>query len=222
MGVPNSYQQRTGTDWQWTPSGYPTARLGIGDDRRVHINPRRQQSLNNIDVPLAKATREAAAAEWAAAKRALPKVPGGKQAAQKALGKAAWRDDPDAVARAVASDADVEAKVYECRDWSGKYTAVYLAARNNKLRALRCLIAAAGASPDAATGRRWRRCREPHSSPSGKRTACYTACVYRNHDAIRILLALGAQADHDTNRCKCPKDIGHRTGCKCVQCEAKK
>ena len=58
MGVPNSYQQRTGTDWQWTPSGYPTARLGIGDDRRVHINPRRQQSLNNIDVPLANREQE--------------------------------------------------------------------------------------------------------------------------------------------------------------------
>ena len=61
-------------------------------------------------------------------KRALPKVPGGKPAAQKALGRAVERDDPDAVARAVASDADVEAKVYNEDNgyMGGDCTAVYV------------------------------------------------------------------------------------------------
>ena len=59
------------------------------------------------------------------------------------------------------------------------------------------------------------------SSPSGMNTACYVACLTDRHDAVRILLALGAQADHYWDGCKCPKDIGHRPGCKCVQCKSK-
>ena len=63
-------------------------------------------------------------------------------------------DDPDAVARAVASDADVEAKVYHyvTGKMGGPYsdkTAVWLAAEHNKLRALRFLLAAAERRPRA-------------------------------------------------------------------------
>ena len=118
------------------------------------------------------------------------------------------RDDPDAVARAVASDADVEAKVYDdgkVFSEGGKFTAVFEAAYNNKLRALRFLLCAAGADPNADCG-------SSVYSSSGRRTPCYTACALHRHDAVRMLVARGARPDHFTysGGCTCPADIPRR------------
>ncbi len=84
----------------------------------------------------------------------------------------------------------------------GKYHAVYIAVCQNKLRALVFLVAAAGADPNLPVDKyRWSR--------SGKSTPCFVACCGRNFDAIRVLLVLGAQLDHntDSNGCMCPQDI---------------
>ena len=68
--------------------------------------------------------------------------------AQEELIAAVMADDPKAVARAVACDwdediygADVEAKMYDRNngDMGGSKTALYVAARNNKLKALKYL-----------------------------------------------------------------------------------
>jgi len=123
-------------------------------------------------------------------------------------------NDPDAVARAVASGADVNAKVYYGDGMiGGKCTAVYLAARYNKLRALRFLLGAAGANPNANTD-------------SNGFTPYRAACYNHHHDAVRILFACGARLDHSTgtggwggSKCTCPADIPHAQGCTCVQCE---
>ncbi len=173
------------------------------------------------DNPVASAQEDPGPerAEWAAAKKRLSKLAGGKQAAQKALGRAVEADDPDAVARAVASDADVEAKVYRWQDGrmggyggfvytatGGKYTAVYVAACNNKLRALRFLLCAAGADPNADYG-------SSNHSSSGRRTPCYAACISHHHDAVRMLVARGARPDHSTSDCQpctCSADIPRR------------
>ena len=147
-------------------------------------------------------------------------MPGDEQAAQEALGDAVMADDPDAVARAVASDADVEAKVYHyvTGKMGGPYsdkTAVWLAAEHNKLRALRFLLAAAGADPNVDHARRHcarAQFRKTTDSSSGRLTPCYVACSFHHHDAIRILVALDARPDHHTGVCcTCPVDIPRLT-----------
>ena len=129
-----------------------------------------------------------------------------KRQVQDALIRAVLADDPDAVARAVASDADVEAKVYTLSGkMGGSATAVYVAARNNKLRALRFLLCAAGADPNADCGS------SGGGSSSGRDTPCFRACFAHHHDAVRVLVALGGRPDHSTwtdgDGCACPDDI---------------
>ena len=165
------------------------------------------------DHPLASAQEDPGPerAEWAAAKKRLPKLAGGKEAAQKALIEAVKADDPDAVARAVASDADVEAKVYYANGpMGGDCTAVFVAAYKNKLRALRFLLCAAGADPNADCGSSRDR------SSSGRYTPCYVACREHHHAAVRMLVARGARPDHSkgywdgSHKCTCPADIPRR------------
>ena len=126
-------------------------------------------------------------------------------AAQKLLGETVMADDPAACRRAGASGADLEGKVYyNDGSMGGSYTAVYLGARPNKLRVLRFLVAAARADPNADVGRScW-------GSSSGRATPCAAACLNHHFDAVRILVALGAQPDHYTYDCKCPRDIPQR------------
>ena len=128
------------------------------------------------------------------------RVAGGKEAAQKALIDAVEADDPDAVARAVASDADVEAKVYNSvGDKGSAYPAAHVAAGYNMLRALAFLVGPAGADPNADGG-------STSLSSSGKETPCFAACFLHNHDAVRILVARGARPDHSRHwihKCRC-------------------
>ena len=158
----------------------------------------------------------------------LPKITGtvqvdtwrGKKefsAAQEALGKAVLADDPDAIARAVASDADVEAKAYFVRSGSmgGSLTAVFVAASHNNLHALRFLLCAAAADPNADGGKM-------SYSSIGRHTPFNAACISDSYDAARILFALGARLNHDgmglsDSGCTCPDDIPHSLGCTCVR-----
>ena len=101
----------------------------------------------------------------------------------------------------------------------GKYkcTAVYVAAYQNKLRALRFLLCAAGADPNADCGDG-----TGYNSSSGRDTPCWAACFFGHHDAVRMLVARGARPDHttytDSDKCTCSADIPHAQGCTCVQC----
>ena len=149
-----------------------------------------------------------------------------KKVAQKLLGEACAAGDLDAVKRAVASGADAEAFVYDDLDCKyinpehvngTLYTAVHVAAdaaarAANGLRVLRFVVAAAGADPNVSYHRA--------NSDSGQCTPCYLACRSHNHDAVRILIALGALPDHSRHngrgddypygkdrKCTCPADI---------------
>ena len=108
----------------------------------------------------------------------------------------------------MAGDADVEAKVYDGDGKvGGKYTAVYVAARNNKLRVLRFLLCAAGADPNADCG-------SYSKASSGRDTPCYIACWFHRHDAVRMLVARGARPDHSTGtgrQRKCPARLPRRS-----------
>ena len=94
-------------------------------------------------------------------------------------------------------------------------TAVWLAAEHNKLRALRFLLAAAGADPNVDHARRHcarAQFRKTTDSSSGRLTPCYVACSFHHRDAIRILVALDARPDHHTGVCcTCPVDIPRLT-----------
>ena len=69
------------------------------------------------------------------------------------------------------------------------------------MRALRFLLCAAGADPNADWGSGAR-------ASSGGRTPFFAACFTGYHDNARILFAGGATPDHDcTGRGKCPRDI---------------
>ena len=68
-----------------------------------------------------------------------------------------------------------------------------MAASHNKLRALRFLLCAAGADPNADCGSSYY-----GYSSSGRDTPCWTACWEHHHDAVRMLVARGARPDHST------------------------
>ena len=154
--------------------------------------------------------------EWAAQQRA----------AQSDLGRAVMADSPELCAQAVARGANVNTMVYcdngYCTTFGfpgrgGWCTAVYVAACNNRLCALRWLLAVAHADPNADRG-------SNEFSSSGRGTPCFRACRNHHHDAVRVLLAFGARADHstwqDSWKCTCSGGgIRHARGCTCVQCE---
>ena len=172
----------------------------FGGDRAAAIRTRFLQDRRLFPEPPAEMR-----ARFERARSTLARVP--PHRAHEALGIAVMDDDPDAVARAMASGlasgVSVNASVYNFKTGKlgGLATAVYVAARYNKLRALRFLLCATGADPNADCGR-------DSDSISGRDTPFFAACCDKHHDAARILFACGATPDHcTTGSCKCPLDI---------------
>ena len=97
----------------------------------------------------------------------------------------------------------------------GSLTAVFVAASHNNLHALRFLLCAAAADPNADGGKM-------SYSSIGRHTPFNAACISDSYDAARILFALGARLNHDgmglsDSGCTCPDDIPHSLGCTCVR-----
>ena len=134
----------------------------------------------------------------------LLEEPGLFVVSQKILWNASKSGDLAGVQRALAHGADKDAKE------DGKYTAVYWAARNNRLAVLRFLLCAAQADPNIDAGS------SDGDSSSGRDTPCFAACERHHHDAVRVLIAMGATPDHSTwtinsrGKCTCPHNIARR------------
>ena len=125
-----------------------------------------------------------------------------------------------AVKRALACGADPNAGHYNetcgVGGNGGCESAVFVAANLGRIHELRFMLAAGGGDPNVNSGKK------VGYSNSGRRTPFYKACYRGHHDCLRVLTALGATPDHsiwrDCDRCKCPSDIPHSKGCRCVQC----